>query len=86
MTPVLTPGEPLGRTDAACSCTVPRGSAAVDPSSATIYYQEISVPRGELNEDPNYFDDNDEIYVVATFYDADGRGRAQVSNGITSLF
>jgi hypothetical protein len=50
------------------------------------YYQEISVPKGQLNEDPNYFDDNDEIYVEAVFVDADGVGRTQVSNVITNLF
>jgi hypothetical protein len=50
------------------------------------YHQEISVPKGQLNEDPNYFDDNDEIYVVVNFIDGDGLGRIQVSNVITNLF
>jgi hypothetical protein len=50
------------------------------------YYQEISVPKGDLNEDPNYFDDNDEIYVQASFIDGDGLARLQTSNVITGLF
>lgn len=50
------------------------------------YRQEISVPKGELNEDPNYFDDNDEIYVQASFIDGDGVARLQTSNVITSIF
>jgi hypothetical protein len=39
-----------------------------------------------LNEDDSVFDDDDEIYVQATFIDADGGRRSQISNVVTGRF
>jgi hypothetical protein len=39
-----------------------------------------------LNEDDSVLDDDDEIYVQATFVDADGGRRSQISNVVTGRF
>ena len=39
-----------------------------------------------LNEDSGTFDDIDEIYVQATFVDADGGRRSQISNVVAGYF
>jgi hypothetical protein len=39
-----------------------------------------------LNEDDGAFDDDDEIYVRATFVDADGGRKSQISNVVTGRF
>jgi hypothetical protein len=44
------------------------------------------LPTDYLNEDTGAFDDDDEIYVKATFVDADGGRRSQISNVVTGRF
>jgi hypothetical protein len=46
----------------------------------------FNVPTRQFNEDNGAFDDDDEIYAEATFVDADGGRRSQISNVITGRF
>jgi hypothetical protein len=50
------------------------------------YLREISVPKGEFNEDDGVFNEGDEIYAVADFRDGDGGHRRQVSQKIVRNF
>jgi hypothetical protein len=50
------------------------------------YLRILEIPRDVLNEDDNPFDNEDEIYVKASFHDADGVSRTQVSNVVTANF
>jgi hypothetical protein len=50
------------------------------------YLREISVPKGNFNEDDGVFNEEDEIYAVAVFRDGDGGSRLQFSQKIVRYF
>ena len=50
------------------------------------YLREISVPRGDFDEDTGPINEEDEIYAVATFRDGDGGERTQFSQKIVRYF
>jgi hypothetical protein len=50
------------------------------------YHREITVNKKKFNEDDGVFDDQDEIYAVASFRDGDGGERHQFSQAIVRYF
>lgn len=52
-------------------------------SNGINFFQIISVPKGDLNEDDGVFDDTDEIYVVAEFVDGDSGVRKAYTNPVS---
>jgi hypothetical protein len=55
----------------------------IDARSNGLHHMlDVTIPNGYLNED----DGQDELYVRATFIDADGGRRSQVTNMITANY
>jgi len=62
------------------------GGYLIAQSDGIYFFQEISVPKGDLNEDDGVFDDTDEIYVQVNFVDGDGGIRTAYSNAVSGTF